>query len=451
MTSLLTNFLAFIILISVLVAVHEYGHYIVGRWMGMRVLRFSIGFGRPIWLKKYGKDETEYCFSAIPLGGYVKFLDSRESEISPRDYGRAFDQRPILARIAVLLAGPIFNFIFAILAYWLLMAGGITTIKPAVGFIEPNSYADQAGLVFGDKIIQVGDEKVSEWEPALTAILGEIVQDGQLKLVLENNDGIQRSAILNVENDRTRLTEPGALFKGLGFQPWQPPAIISNLSQDGPAISSGLKVGDRITSIADHQILSFEDLRIAVQPLAGEEVKIQYVRGNQLGIVNLKIGERKLGSEVQGYLGVSWNANSSEGYYEEVSFTPLESLSSAINRTWSSTKFTVHMLTRMLIGDVSVKNISGPIKIAQIAGESAERGWRYFVSIMAVISISLGVLNLLPIPILDGGQIVYHTIEGIKGSPITEKSQIIGQQIGIILVLILMIFAFYNDISGIFS
>jgi len=148
---------------------------------------------------------------------------------------------------------------------------------------------------------------------------------------------------------------------------------------------------------------------------------------------------------------VSWNANSSEGYYGEVSFTPLESLSSAINRTWSSTKFTVHMLTRMLIGDVSVKNISGPIKIAQIAGESAERGWRYFVSIMAVISISLGVLNLLPIPILDGGQIVYHTIEGIKGSPITEKSQIIGQQIGIILVLILMIFAFYNDISGIFS
>lgn len=451
MASFLTSFFAFILLISVLVAVHEYGHYIVGRWMGMKVLRFSIGFGRPIWLKKYGEDNTEYCFSVIPLGGYVKFLDSREADINPSDYGRAFDQRPILARIAVLLAGPLFNFIFAILAYWLLMAGGITTIKPAVGSVEPNSYADQAGLVFGDKIIQVGDEKISEWEPALTAILGEIVQNGQVNLVLEDYDGFQRTAILNVGDNKARLTEPGALFQGLGFKPWQPPAIIADLSEDGPAISSGLKVGDRITSIAGQDIFSFEDLRIAVQPLAGERVAIEYFRENQLEVVDIKIGERKLRGEVQGYLGVSWNINNDDGYIKEVSYTPLESLISAVNRTWSSTKFTVHMLSRMVIGDVSVKNISGPIKIAQIAGESAERGWRYFISIMAVISISLGVLNLLPIPILDGGQIVYHTIEGIKGSPITEKSQIIGQQIGIIFVLMLMTFAFYNDISGIFS
>ena len=268
---------------------------------------------------------------------------------------------------------------------------------------------------------------------------------------LENYDGFQRTAILNVGDNKTRLTEPGALFQGLGFKPWQPPAIIADLSEDGPAISSGLKVGDRITSIAGQDILSFEDLRIAVQPLAGEWVAIEYFRENQLEVVDIKIGERKLGGEVQGYLGVSWNINNDDGYIKEVFYTPLESLISAVNRTWSSTKFTVHMLSRMVIGDVSVKNISGPIKIAQIAGESAERGWRYFISIMAVISISLGVLNLLPIPILDGGQIVYHTIEGIKGSPITEKSQIIGQQIGIIFVLMLMTFAFYNDISGIFS
>jgi regulator of sigma E protease len=439
------------LLISVLVAVHEYGHYIVGRWMGMKVLRFSIGFGKPIWMRKGGKDETEYCFSLIPLGGYVKFLDSREGTIESNDHGRAFDQRPIPARIAVLLAGPIFNFIFAILAYWLLMIGGITTVIPAVGIVENNSYADQAGLEFGDKIISVGDIEVAEWEGALAAILGEMVKDGRIPLTLENHEGLQRGVTLNVGSDKTLLTEPGALFKGLGFKPWQPPAIIAELPQDGPANNSGLMVGDQIISIADESIISFEDLRVSVQSLANEEVIIEYVRGGQLGSVNVKIGERKIGSETQGYLGVSWSNNSGEGFYKKIPYTPMESLISAVNRTWSSTTFTVNMLSRMLIGDVSIKNISGPIKIAQIAGESAERGWRYFVSIMAVISISLGVLNLFPIPILDGGQILYHVIEGLKGSPMTEKAQILGQQVGIFLVLILMSFAFYNDISGIFS
>jgi regulator of sigma E protease len=451
MTSFLTNLVAFIALISILVAVHEYGHYIVGRWSGMKVLRFSIGFGKPIWMRTGGKDQTEYCVSAIPLGGYVRFLDSREGLVDPEDEGRAFDQRPIPARIAVLLAGPLFNFIFAIVAYWVLMAGGVMVMKPAVGVVEPDSYAAQAGLEFGDKILSVGDVAATQWEPTLVAILGEMVDDGRVPMTLEGSDGRVRQTVLDVGNDKTRLTEPGVLFEGLGFVPWQPPAVIADLPEDGVAVSSGLAIGDRITTIAGEQIKNFDDLRVAVQPRAGQEVVIEYVRDGQLAAVDVRIGEREVNGEMLGYLGVGWTTEGGDAYYQRIVYTPLESLSAAVERTWISTAFTVNMLGRMVTGDVSIKNISGPINIAQIAGESVERGWRYFVGILAVISISLGVLNLLPVPVLDGGQIVYQVVEALKGGPMTERAQILGQQVGILALLLLMSFAFYNDIARLFG
>ena len=451
MTSFATNLLAFIVLISILVAVHEYGHYIVGRWCGMKVLRFSIGFGKPIWMRVGGKDKTEYCVSAIPLGGYVRFLDSREAAVEPEDEGRAFDQRPIPARIAVLLAGPAFNFFFAILAYWVLLAGGVMIAKPAVGTVEPESYADQAGLEFGDKIIRVGDVEASQWEATLVAILGEMVDDGRVPLTLEGTDGRRRQTTIDVGDDKTRLTEPGVLFDGLGFVPWQPPAIIADLPEDGAAASSGLAIGDRISSIAGETIKNFDDLRTAVQPRPGQEVVIEYVRDGQAGAIDVRIGERVVDGETYGYLGVGWATEGGDEYYQRLIYTPLQSLSAAIEKTWVSTAFTVNMLGRMVTGDVSMKNISGPINIAQIAGESAERGWRYFLGILAVISISLGVLNLLPVPVLDGGQIVYQLIEGVKGGPLTDRAQILGQQVGILALLLLMSFAFYNDIARLFG
>lgn len=451
MTSFLTNLVAFIALISILVAVHEYGHYIVGRWSGMKVLRFSIGFGKPIWMRRSGKDQTEYCVSAIPLGGYVRFLDSREGIIEPQDEGRAFDQRPVPARIAVLLAGPAFNFLFAILAYWVLMAGGITIIKPAVGVVEPSSYAEQAGLEFGDKIVSVGDVAATQWETTLVAILGEMVDDGRVPLTLEGSDGRQRQAVIDVGSDKTRLTEPGVLFDGLGFVPWQPPAIIAELPDDGAALHSGLAIGDRITTIAGDPIKNFEDLSNAVRPRAGQDVVIEYVRDGYTDSVDVRIGERVIDGETSGYLGVGWTTEGGESYYQRLAYTPLESLHAAVEKTWMSTVFTVNMLGRMVTGDVSIKNISGPINIAQIAGASVERGWRYFVGILAVISISLGVLNLLPVPVLDGGQIVYQLVEAAKGGPLTERAQIIGQQVGILALLLLMSFAFYNDIARLFG
>jgi regulator of sigma E protease len=446
MSSAAISLLAFIVAISILVAVHEYGHYIVGRWSGMKVLRFSIGFGKPIWTRVSGKDQTEYCVAAIPLGGYVKFLDSREGPVDEEDEGRAFDHRPIPARIAVLLAGPAFNFIFAVLAYWVLLAGGVMALKPAVGDVTPDSYADNAGLEFGDKIVAVGDVEATDWESTLVAILQNMVVDGRVPLTLESEQGRQRYAVLDVGDDRTRLTEPGLLFEGLGFEVWQPPADIGELSVGGAAEAAGLIVGDRIYSVDGERTKTFSDLIDVVAPRANQQVSVTYIRDGVRATVDLILGEHEVDGEKRGLLGISLPGTSSDYYYRRT-FTPLQSLGEAANKTWTSTLFTLRMLGRMVTGDVSIKNISGPINIGQIAGESAQRGVKYFLGFLAVVSISLGVLNLLPIPVLDGGQIVYQVVEMIKGSPMTERAQMLGQQVGIFALLLLMSFAFYNDIA----
>ena len=442
------SLLAFIAAISILVAVHEFGHYIVGRWSGMKVLRFSIGFGKPLWTHVAGKDQTEYCVSTIPLGGYVRFLDSREGPVDSADEGRAFDHRPIPARIAVLLAGPAFNFLFAVLAYWVLFAGGVMALKPSVGEVTPGSYADQAGLQFGDKIVAVGDVEAKDWESTLVAILDNMVADGRVPMTLENEGGRQRSAVINVGDDRTRLTEPGLLFDGLGFEIGQPPVEIGALSDGGAAESAGLMVGDRIVSVDEQRTKTFSDLVGVVATRANQRVAIEYTRNGVTATINLVLGEQDVGGEKRGLLGISLPQATSDYYYRRT-FTPLQSLNEAAMKTWTSTVFTVHMLSRMVTGDVSIKNISGPINIGQIAGESAQRGAGYFLGFLAIVSISLGVLNLLPIPILDGGQIVYQVIEMLKGSPMTDRAQILGQQVGIFALLLLMSFAFYNDIARI--
>ena len=442
------SLLAFIAAISILVAVHEFGHYVVGRWAGMKVLRFSIGFGKPVWTHVAGKDQTEYCVAAIPLGGYVRFLDSREGPVDSADEGRAFDHRPIPARIAVLLAGPAFNFLFAVLAYWLLFSGGVMALKPAVGDVTPGSYADQAGLLFGDRIVAVGDVEAKDWESTLVAILDNMVSDGRVPLTLERGDGRQRSAVINVGEDRTRLTEPGLLFEGLGFEIWQPPVEIGALSDGGAAASAGLMIGDRILSVDDQRTKTFSDLVDVVSARANQRVAVEYQRGGTTATIDVVLGEQEVDGEKRGLLGISLPQTTSDYYYRRT-FTPLESLNEAAIKTWRSTVFTLHMLSRMVTGDVSMKNISGPINIGQIAGESAQLGARYFLSFLAIVSISLGILNLLPIPILDGGQIVYQVVEMIKGSPMTDRAQILGQQVGIFALLLLMSFAFYNDIARI--
>ena len=446
----LTSLLAFIVAISVLVAVHEYGHYIVGRWTGMKVLRFSIGFGKPIWKWVRGPDRTEYCISAIPLGGYVRFLDGREGPVDPEDEGRAFNHRPISARIAVLFAGPLFNFMFAIVAYWVLFLSGIPTLQPAVGEVAPDSYASRAGLEFGDKIVAVGDAETADWESTLVNIFDRMVADGQVPLTVENESGDRRRATLDVGDAAAGLTEPNMLFEGLGFEPWRPPAVIGELVPGSAAEAAGLRVDDRIVSVDGETVRSYTDLVRIVSVRAGEAVTVTFVRDGRESALDLVLGEQEVDGEVRGLLGVRASSDLGSYYYLR-KFGPLESVSQAVARTWTSTMFTVRMLGRMVTGDVSIKNISGPINIAQFAGDSAQRGLNEFLAFLALISISLGVLNLLPVPVLDGGQIVYQTIELIKGSPLSERSQIIGQQFGILALILLMSFAFYNDIARILS
>lgn len=448
MSSALINLLSFIVAISILIAIHEYGHYIVGRWSGMKVLRFSIGFGKPIWMRRAGKDNTEYCIASIPLGGYVRFLDSREGPIDPADEGRAFNQRPIGARIATLLAGPLFNFLFAIVAYWVLFMPGQMVMKPAIGEVIPDSYADRAGLEYGDKIIAVDGRATGDWESALVAILDTMVSRGEIPLTLEDQSGSQRQAMMRVGEDATRLTEPGALFDGLGFSVWQPRSKVGQVTPGGAAEGAGIQPGDEIIAIDGESVRFWTELLTVVRANPGATVNVEYVRNGYTENVTLTLGDEGSGESRRGLIGIGLADNASDYYYRRT-YSPLESFSAAVEKTWSSTLFTVRMLGRMVTGDVSIKNISGPINIAQFAGESAERGPSYFLGFLAIISISLGVLNLLPIPVLDGGQIVYQLAELIKGSPLTDRAQMLGQQIGILALLLLMSFAFYNDIARI--
>ncbi len=443
MSGALTNLVAFIVAISILVAVHEFGHYIVGRWCGMKVLRFSIGFGKPIWTWIGGEDRTEYCVSNIPLGGYVKFLDEREGPVDEADRGRAFNHRPIPARIAVLLAGPAFNFLFALVAYWVLSMQGVPTIRPVIGEVMPDSYAAAAGLESNLLLVGVGDQAVDNWGTASLSILDEMVSTGQVPLRVQDVYGSERAVTIDVGEDRTRLTEPGILFEGLGFMPGQPLAIAEQLTPGAAAEQAGMLPGDRIISVNGENTVTFGDMAAVIVALPDRTVPIGIVRDGRRQTLYVDVAAVETPDGVVGRIGVA------SRYLKQ--FGAIPAVFESFSRTARETTFTVRMLWNMVTREVSIKNISGPISIAQFVGDSARAGFSYVLTILALISISLGVLNLLPIPMLDGGQIVYQTVEWIKGSPMSDRAQMLGQQVGILAILVLMSFAFYNDIARLLS
>ena len=439
MSGALTNLVAFIVAISILVAVHEFGHYIVGRWCGMKVLRFSIGFGKPIWTWIGGVDRTEYCVSNIPLGGYVKFLDEREGPVADADRGRAFNHRPIPARITVLLAGPAFNFLFALVAYWVLSMQGVPTIRPVIGEVMPDSYAAAAGLESNLLLVAVGDQAVDNWGTASLSILDEMVSTGQVPLRVQDVYGSERAVTIDVGEDRTRLTEPGILFEGLGFMPGQPLAIAEQLTPGAAAEQAGMLPGGRIISVNGENTVTFGDMAAVIVALPDRTVPIGIVRDGRRQTLYVDVAAVETPDGVVGRIGVA------SRYLKQFGVIP--AVFESFSRTARETTFTVRMLWNMVTREVSIKNISGPISIAQFVGDSARAGFSYVLTILALISISLGVLNLLPIPMLDGGQIVYQTVEWIKGSPMSDRAQMLGQQVGIVAILLLMSFAFYNDIA----
>ena len=449
MSGILTSALAFIVAIGVLVAVHEFGHFWVARRLGIKVLRFSVGFGRPLW-RKAGADGTEYWISAIPLGGYVKMLDEREGDVPPEDVSRSFNRQPPSSRIAVLFAGPAFNFLFAIAAYWIMFVVGVPAMKPLVGAIEPGSPAAEAGLRGGDLIIAVDDASTATMMDAQLELLKSMVPGGRATLEVEGQDGGRRTARLAYDGDTHALTEPGAMFPGLGIGLWRPeiPAVIGEIMPEGTAAAAGLQPGDRVLSADGRPISDWNELVAFIRARPGEQLALVVERDGAPLTLALFVGAADDQGERVGRIGAGprvtpelWDPVRTEQRYG-----PIGAAGRAVSETWRMSALTVTMVGRMILGQVSVKNISGPINIAQAAGFTAAAGITAFLSFLAIVSISLGIINLLPIPLLDGGQIVYQCVEIAKGSPVSDRAQIIGQQVGILLLLMLMTFAFYNDI-----
>ena len=446
MMPVLVSILAFVIAISVLVAVHEFGHFWVARRLGFKVLRFSIGFGRPLWKRSVGPDATEYVIAAIPLGGYVKLLDEREAPVAEHELERSFTRRPVWQRLLVLAAGPTFNFAFAILAYWALFMWGVPQTQPVIGNVTADSYVARAGLRSGDVVLRVGEERTPDPKAVIFALLEDLLDDGRTTLTVRSGDESERHLPLEIASttERHGLTEPGALLNGLGFDFSPPPVppIVDRTVDGGAAEQAGIEAGDRILAVDGTLTPTGSALVEHVKARPGERVMLTVRRDGTERTVPVTIrAEQQEGASI-GRIGVELRR------VELQRLGPLTALGRAGAETWEMSHLTVTMLWNMVMGRVSVKNISGPINIAAFAGETARVGLRPFLTFLAIVSISLGVLNLLPIPILDGGQMLFQVIEWVKGSPLSDRAQALGQQVGIALLLLLMSLAFYNDISS---
>jgi regulator of sigma E protease len=438
----------FVISVGLLVTVHEFGHFWVARRLGFKVLRFSVGFGKPLLKWTVGPDRIEYVVAAVPLGGYVKLLDEREGPVAPHELARSFTRRPPWQRIVVLLAGPALNILFAVVVLWgMLWVNGITDIKPRIGEVTPGSIAARADLRPGDDIRSINGASVSTRRDVAFDLLDAVSGRGQADLAVQGADGTLRQAHLTVSDaaQRRRLTEPAQLLTGLGFDFWIPPdGVIGQVTAGGAAARAGLLAGDRILSIDGAPVKDFEDLVRLVSGRPGQRVTVTYSRAGIEHTTPLEIASVQSGGKHIGRIGVG---RFPESMIQHIDLNAATALSGAAGEAWTLTVLQARMFWRMLEGRVSLKNLSGPLSIAEFAGDSAEAGVASFLSFLVLISLTLGFLNLLPIPILDGGQILFQVVEWLKGSPLSERAQVFGQQVGIALLIVLMGVALYNDIA----
>jgi regulator of sigma E protease len=455
MTTAIVTILSFLVTIGVLVVIHELGHYAVARMVGVKILRFSVGFGRPLWVRRLGPDQTEWAIASIPLGGYVKMLDEREGDVPAADRPRAFNRQGVGSRILIVLAGPVANFLLAFLIYWVLFIAGLPGVKPVLGDAPQGTPAAIAGLSNGETIRAIDDEQVHTWTDVRWLLLKEAVKRQAVDLEVQSPGGarstrrLDMSAITKDDLDRDFLGK-------LGLRPFRPavPAVMGRVLPGSAAERAGISRGDHVVAIDGRPIVTWFDFTAVVSKSPGRTLELEVERQGRrypMRATPEPVGE---GDARIGRLGVEAGPQLRQEYERmttTVRYGPIAAVGQAAHKVYDLSIFSIKMLGRMVVGDVSWKNLSGPITIADYAGQSAQLGWITFLGFLALVSVSLGVLNLLPIPLLDGGHLVYYFAEIVKGSPVSEKTMEIGQRFGMALLLGLTFFAFYNDINRLFT
>ena len=446
----LTTLAAFVFALGVLIVVHEFGHYLVARACGVKVLRFSLGFGRALALRRLGADRTEWVIAAFPLGGYVKMLDEREGEVAPEELHRAFNRQSVTRRILIVLAGPAANFLLAIGLYWLIFVSGVPGIRPVVGAVAADTPAAEAQLAPGDVIVRIGTQAVTTWQDARWHLLKYALERGRVALEVHNARGDIAWRTLDLSKLPVEALD-GDFLRAIGFARLQPPLapVIGRLMDNGAGLRDGLRDGDEVVAIDGRAVTRWDELVTTVSANPAKALLFEVRRGGRLQEVRVTPDPVLEKSGSVGRIGATprVDRNAMEKYMVEVRYGAGESLGRALERTWETSVFSLRMLGKMLVGEVSPRNLSGPITIADYAGQSAQVGWSAYLLFLALISISLGVLNLLPIPLLDGGHLMYYMVEILKGSPLSERIVVFSQQIGMGVLLVLMVFALYNDIT----
>jgi len=449
-SSFLFTTASFIVALGILITVHEFGHFWVAKKLGVKVLRFSVGFGKPLLKYTEKTDGTEFVVAAIPLGGYVKMLDEREGEVPAAEVHRAFNRQTVAVRSAIVAAGPLFNFIFAFFAYWAIFVSGESGLRPLIGTVEPASVAEVAGFKVDDELLSISERATPTWEKALDAFLAESLREDELKVLVKDSRGYEKTYQLP-SGVLSELSAEKGVFDLLGITPKRPvvPPVLGEVLSGEAADRAGLLSGDKILSVDGEELISWGALVDYVQKHPDQQLEFEIERAGSFLAISLVTSSRLQGEKKIGRIGASVDMPEGlyEGYKREVRYGPLEAAGESAKKIVDLSWLMVKMMGRMLTGQASVENLSGPISIAESAGKSASYGPIYFLKFLAIISISLGVLNLFPIPILDGGHLFYFLIEAIKGSPVSEQVMMQGQKIGIVLLLSLMMVAFYVDIG----
>ncbi|MGR5193586.1 sigma E protease regulator RseP [Vibrio sp. WZ-1] len=450
MTGILWNLVSFIVALGILVAVHEFGHFWVARRCGVRVEKFSIGFGKSIW-SKVGKDGTEYSISMIPLGGYVKMVDSRIDEVPENEKHMAFDQKPLWKRTSIVAAGPIFNFLFAIVAYWLVFLIGVPAVKPVIGEVTPNSIVAQAGIESGMELKSISGIKTPDWESVNMGLISHIGDDSVTMTLSSSNEvGSEVTRTLDIR-DWKFDPETQSTMQSLGFKPYTPEIFteLAQVSEGGAAEKAGLQADDKIIAINGNKISKWEEVVEAIRSNADTPMELTVLRQGEEQSFTLTPASRELANkQVVGFAGIAPKvAEWPESYRFELQFGVFESIGKAIDKTGQVIGLTISMLKKLIVGDVGLNNLSGPISIAKGAGATADYGLVYFLGFLALISVNLGIINLVPLPMLDGGHLLFFAIEAVIRRPVPEKVQEMGYKIGGAIIFSLMALALFNDFT----